>query len=503
MPRRGLTVARVEDIKRLIAEGQSNKFIARALKCRRTLVAELRAKLDQPSEELASPGKGPLWIELVDWKGIGEEISQGFELRRIWEEKASPITSYSNFWKTLQRKFPHLLKETVTLRDFAPGSQCEVDYAGDKIEWINPQGEIFKAHIFIGALAFSQYLFAWASEDEKSRNWLSAHQKMYSHFQGVPAVTVCDCLKNGVIKAHRYDPDLNPAYTELATHYGTAIVPARPRRPKDKSIVEGAVKLIMRLFRWNYRRHTFFSLDEINRALSEVVKQINERSHTRFRTSRLERWQLLERKTLKDLPDSPFESIEWTKARVHPDSTISVDQVFYSVPYLYRGKEVRVKLTQNQVEIFYENKRLAIHSKHRRHSTRVIQNDHLPPNSQAYREATPQNLLSQARFIHSDLRSLVDDLFNENTLGNLRRVQGLLRVAQEEIKSSGRALAEPRIVKAIEQMRRFEKIRVTYFRECLNHLKKQQFSQAQDFNIQRMPGNPMLRQAAVKPEVLI
>jgi transposase len=112
----------------------------------------------------------------------------------------------------------------------------EVDYAGDPIEWIDIRtGEIRKAWVFVAGLGFSQLLFAWAAEDMKSRNWLSSHRRMYTYYGGVPHVTVPDCLKQGVLKCHLYDPDLNPGYAQLATDYATAVVPARPDHPKDKT----------------------------------------------------------------------------------------------------------------------------------------------------------------------------------------------------------------------------------------------------------------------------
>jgi transposase len=495
MGRKAVSVARIEEIRRLISEGQTDRFIARALKCRRSRVAEIRKLPEIPTVGLVIPSPGPAWWDAVDWVGVLEEIGRGFELKRVWEDKAQSYTSYSNFWKQLYRKYPHLLKATVTLRDFKPGAHCEVDYAGDRIDWIDSKGEIHEAHIFLGILCYSQRIFAWASEDEKSQNWLIAHQKMYAHFGGVPSVTVCDCLKTGVTKAHRYDPDLNPAYSEMATHYATALVPARPLHPKDKALIENAVGLVCRLFRWTYRRHTFFSLLEVNRALSQTVERINLKPHSRFKTSRQERWEKDEKSALKCLPELPFEMIEWSTARVHPDSTIAVESAMYSVPHPHRGKQVRVKLTAHQVEIFLENERLAIHPRDRsKAGMRVINNDHLPQNSQAYRETTPQMILSQAKFIHADLNSLIDDLFQLDTLGNLRRAQGLVRKAHIEIQTSGRESGSLWISEAIKRMRRFEKIRVTYFTELLTALKKQKFKETENHEIIRKPGNPMLRQ---------
>src|SRR5690606_1025832 len=165
----------------------------------------------------------------------------------------SERTGYPNFWKYLQRQYPALLSSTVTLREFSPGEYCEVDWAGDRIEWRDSRGHRREAHVFLGILCHSQLIFARAFENERKDSWLSAHERMYAFFGGVPRVTVPDNLKTGTKRAHLYDPDLNPSYTELSVHYGTAIVPARVRRPKDKALVENAVGIVMRLFRWSMR----------------------------------------------------------------------------------------------------------------------------------------------------------------------------------------------------------------------------------------------------------
>ena len=159
----------------------------------------------------------------------------------------------------------------------------EVDYAGDPIGWIDLKtGEIRKAGVFVAGLGFSQLLFAWAAEDMKSRNWLNSHRRMFAFYGGVAHVTVPDCLKQGVLKCHWYDPDLNPRYAELAAEYSTAVVPARPDHPKDKAIVEGLMKILMRYVRFRHWRRRFTSLTEVNRELAECVERINERRHTRF-----------------------------------------------------------------------------------------------------------------------------------------------------------------------------------------------------------------------------
>jgi hypothetical protein len=496
MAKIGISVARIEEIQRLVAAGHTDRFVARALKCRRTKVAEVRRTgAEVPASAFISTLETvPLWTQRVDWESVLKDVGEGFELKRIWEEKTAEITSYPNFWKQLHRRYPHLLKATVTLREFEPGTHCEVDYAGDRIEWVDRNGEVHEAHVFLGILCFSQLIFAWASSDEKSLHWLSAHQKMYAHFGGVPSVTVCDCLKNGVIKVHRYDPDLNPAYSELAAYYETAVVPARPRRPKDKALIENAVGLVMRLFRFLYRRRRFFSLAEVNQALSQVVERINSRPHTRFKTSRRQRWEGQEKARLKSLPVAPFEPVEWRTAKVHPDSTIAIESATYSVPHRHRGKHVRVKLTPNHVEIYLGLERLTMHLRDKnRQGARVILNEHLPLNAQAYREGTPQMVLSQARFVNSDLHALINELFQTDTLGHLRRAQGLVRKASEELQALGREAGSPIIAEAVRRMREYSKVRVSFFAETLTALKRQHFHKAEDREIRRLPNNPMLR----------
>jgi hypothetical protein len=498
MARRVWTVARVEEIQRLIGEGLSDRQISQTLHCRRSRVKEVRELGSDAARVIAAPrpASEPAWASGVVWPAVLDEIGRGFEIKRVWEERAAQVTTYSNFWKYLDRRYPALLKETVTLREFDPGTHCEVDWAGDRIPWWDRSGHRHEAHVFVGILCHSQLLFAWASESERKTHWLTAHQRMFESFAGVPRVVVPDNLKAGVLRSHLYDPDLNPGYTELARHYGTAIVPARVRRPRDKSLVENGVGLVMRLLRFVYRHHRFHSLAEINEALGAITERINTRPHSRFRISRKEKFERFERQALRPLPSEPFEQIEWRRAKIHPDGTVAIEAAYYSVPFLHRGKEVRAKLTARQVEIFVGMERVALHARDRaRSGHRVIDSSHLPPNAAAYRETTPQFLLSQARFISPDLHQFIDELFQADSLGNLRRAQGLIRHAREEITRFGRQEATTRVAHAIEQMRRFNQPRVTYFSEQLTRLRRRTENPDSQAcrEISRRPGNPMLR----------
>ena len=305
-------------------------------------------------------------------------------------------------------------------------------------------------------------------------------------------MVVPDCLKQGVAKTHLYDPDINEAYRDLAKYYDTAIVPARPARPKDKAIIEGVVKILMQRFKWKYRNHTFVSINEINAALKSVTDEINHKEHTRFKVSRFDRWKDHEKPKLKNLPESPFEIIEWKEAKLHPDSHILLDSSYYSAPHIHRGNVLKVKLTPAHVEIFYQLERIAVHPRNRNKEGQFITTlDHLPPNAKAYYEATPRNLLSQAKRLSPDLYQLLDSLFQENAIAYLRRAQGFVREAGKEINSIGYAKGREHIQRALTTMAQYNKIRVPYFRELLNRFRMEKICSVE--SIQRRPGNEMLR----------
>lgn len=280
-------MARHDEIRRRLAEGRGVREIARALKVSRTTVLEIRDGVKAVPVPQRLRTADPLWMGQVAWPGVIEDLRQGHALKLIWDEKAKTLTTYANFWKQFYRKFPEYRAASVTAREFAAAERVEVDWAGDPIEWVDLKtGELHKAWVFVAGLGFSQLLFAWAAPDMKSMHWLASHKRMFEFYGGVPHVTVPDCLKQGVLKCHIYDPDLNPEYAQLAAHFSTSIVPARPGTPKDKAIAEGLVKILSRYVRFAYRKHRFSSMGEINRALGECVEKINNRVHTRFRVSR-------------------------------------------------------------------------------------------------------------------------------------------------------------------------------------------------------------------------
>jgi hypothetical protein len=235
--------------------------------------------------------------------------------------------------------------------------------------------------------------------------------------------------------------------------------------------------------------------------LETCTNEINAKPHSKFKISRAERFEAQERAALKPLPQIHFSGAEWKKAKLHADCFVAVESNFYSAPHIHRGKDLRIKLTENHVEIYLDLERVALHARRpARKGVRVKVLEHFPESSKAYYEATPQSLLSQSRFIHADLHALVVKLFNEDVYGNIRRVQGLLRTAVKEINATSQSVAAPRIAAAVAQMNRFDQFRVKYFEECLKKQRQEKPVDADRAIVRDLP-NPLLRYAAATQEM--
>ena len=496
MSKREMTMSRYAEIKRQLALGIPILTIAQNLKCGERTIRQIRDGI-APSPDTAKEITYPIWCEEIDWEKVLSDVLLGHPIKFVWMERAQEKIGYKAFWEQFHRKFPEYRKAPTVHRDFAPGERCEVDYAGDRALWVSTlTGEIHEMQVFIGVLGNSQLIFADATDNQTSQNFLASHVKMFEALEGVPKVIVPDCLKQGVTKTHLYDPEINKSYQHLSEHYGTAIVPARPGRPKDKALVEGAVRIVMRLYKWRTRSAMPTSRAEVNRILRSCVTEINDKPHRRFKISRLSSWLENERGFLRPLPVDRFEYCEWKMATLHPDSHVNVEAAFYSAPHIYRGEKLRVKLTEKTVEIFKDLKPIAVHVRDRsRKGAYTTDLTHLPENARAYLEATPQNLLSQSKFISPNLYKFIDELLNENAIANLRRSQGFIREARCAVKVFGHQGAQAAIVHAIEMMERFNRRRVPYFKECLSSYRLAAEKKESESKIHRKPNNPMLRYA--------
>lgn len=270
-----------------------------------------------------------------------------------------------------------------------PGEQVEVDWAGDTTSIIDPDtGEITDAHIFVGVMTYSQYTYVEAFINEKQQSWISAHVHMYDFYGGVAKILVPDNCKTAVIHNKSwYNQKLNTVYHEMAEHYGTAIIPARVRTPKDKASVEGAVGNISTWIIAALRKEQFFSLQELNIEIKAKLEEFNAKLFQKKEGSRYSLFHNEESPLLAPLPTTPYELATWKQATVQFNYHISVDGMLYYIPYEYIKRKVDVRVTEKLIEVFYDHQRIASHSRitgrKGQYSTII---EHMPQDHQKYLE---------------------------------------------------------------------------------------------------------------------
>jgi transposase len=242
------------------------------------------------------------------------------------------------------------------------GEKMFVDYAGATIPIYDPQtGEVQPAAVFVAVLGASSYTFAEATSGQDLRNWIGSHIRAFEFFSGVVEVVVPDNLKSAVTHPSFYEPDLNPTYRDLGEHYGVAIIPARPYRPRDKAKAEAGVQVVQRWIVAALRKHKFFSLDEANQAIAALLVRLNQRPFRKREASRATLFAQLDRPALRPLPVTRYEFGKWTTARVNIDYHIEVERHYYSVPYALVHQNVDARLTADTLEILHRGVRVASH----------------------------------------------------------------------------------------------------------------------------------------------
>ena len=291
-----------------------------------------------------------------------------------------------------------------------------VDYAGKTLEVIDgTAGEVCVCQLFVAVLGASSYTYAEATFTQSLVDWIGSHVRAFSFFTGVASLTVSDNLKSGVTKACFYEPAVNRTYADMAAHYGTAIVPARPKKPRDKAKVEVGVQVATRWITAKLRNRRFFSLTELNSAILELVTHLNNRVTRHLGASRRSLFDEIERATLKRLPVEPYVYAEWKEARVGIDYHIEVDRHYYSVPFRLLREVVWARFTARTVEAFHRGKRVAAHMRSsvpRKHTT---VREHMPSSHQRYADWTPERIKRQAAEIGRNTAALVEIIMRERT----------------------------------------------------------------------------------------
>jgi len=427
-----LPMRNVRDVLRLTAAGMSSRKIAASLSIGASTVIDclhrarraglawpLPDEIDDAILELRLYPPRPTTREqrpLPNWAEIHRELKRpGVTLELLWQEYREQHPSgyaYSRFCdlhRAWEKRFSPTMRQT-----HIAGERMFVDYSGTKLQLIErTTGEVRTAELFVAVLGASNFTYAEATWTQSLPDWIGSHTRAFSYFRGVSAMVVSDNLKSGITKACFYEPNVNRTYREMAKHYDTAIVPARPNKPKDKAKVEVGVQVAKRWIIAKLRKRKFFTLAELNAAIRECVEQINNRVTRHLGASRRSLFEEIERSALKKLPDTEYVFAQWKQCRAGIDYHVEIEKHYYSVPYTLVRQELWASYTASMVEVFHRGKRVAVHRRgppNRGHTTLP---EHMPSSHRRHADWTPERIMREAAEIGPNASALVEVIMRE------------------------------------------------------------------------------------------
>ena len=436
--------------------GLSIRQISKALSVSRPVVdqylrlaqsAELRwAEIEPMDDELP--------LERLEALTVRPEDPQFTELQkrlpRIVQELGRPHVTRQLLWEEYRSECPDGYGHTqfsYHLRLYLDGSELSmhieheagrqvfVDFAGDRPVLTDEAGRERAVELFVAVYPASGLVYAEATENQRVASLVGATAHTFEYAGGAPVIVVPDNLKAGVTKADRYEPQINPIYEDFARYYGCAVVPARPRKPRDKALVEAAVNMVYTRVLARLRNRRFATLAEFNAAIRESVDKLNDRPMQKIGVARRARFEELEAEHLRPLPERPYvlrHFLDDVKVAFNYHLYFPVDKHYYSVPYGYRTKRVRVAWTETEIEIIWNNRRIACHRRERaahRYTTKV---DHMPPTHRFVAEWSPERFESRAAQVGPATQTLIHAILNAHKVPeqSFRSCMGLLELAR-------------------------------------------------------------------------
>jgi transposase len=394
---------------------------------------ELERLLYPPPPDVA-PERRPV----PDWVAVHRELRRpNMTLALLWEEYRAGAGARDGFGYSwfcdLYREWAGRLKPTLRQVHTA-GERVFVDFAGHSMEVVDDlTGEVRRAEVFVAVLGASSYIYAEATWTQSLPDWIAAHVNMLAFIGGVPRQIVSDNLRAGITRACFYEPLVNRTYADLAAHYRTAVIPARPYKPRDKAKVEVGVQVVQRWILARLRNRRFFSLPELNQAIRELVEQLNDRPMRGWGTTRRALFEQLDRPALRSLPPTPYEYAEWKRCRVNLDYHVEIAKHFYSVPFRLLREEVEARITTSTVEIFHRGKLVATHLRSLRAHRPTTVADHMPSSHRRYRDWTHERILREAAAIGDDTSALAELILRSrpHPEQGFRSCIGILRLAKQ------------------------------------------------------------------------
>lgn len=392
----------------------------------------------------------PLSKPLPEWPRIHQELRRnGVTLQLLWQEHRQVHPEgygYSRFCELYARWAKTL--DPVLRQRHVPGEKLFVDWAGQTVPIHNPtDGSITEGHLFVAVLGASNKVFVEAFPNEQLDNWIAGHCRAYSFYGGVTKVTVPDNPRTAVTQPCRYEPRLHRSYQEMAEHYGTVILPARPKKPRDKAKVETAVQIAERQILAALRDQRFFSIGELNQAIAPRLARINTQPFQKLEGSREQYFQQIEKSQLLPLPEHPFTLATWLEATVNIDYHVAVEKHFYSVPYELVHQTLDVRLTATTVELFRAGKRVAAHPRSYQTGLFTTLEEHRPKSHQKHLEWTPGRLINWAQTVGPNCARVVEQILKDrpHPEQGYRSCLGIMRLG----KAFGRQRVEAACVRVL------------------------------------------------------
>lgn len=459
---------RVRDIRKVFQlhflERKSQSQISRSIGCGKTTVREYlqRAqsanlldhnKIESLSDDdlmerlgfkrLGSIGVAPLRRAdhfLPEWNHIHAELSKpSVTLALLWTEyrevhgsSSYGYTQFCEHYKRWARKLSVVMRQNHKV-----GEKAFVDYC-DGLWLVDAKtGERRRTQFFVGCLGASSYTFAEATMSQTLPDWIGSHCRMWSFFGGATAITVPDNLRSGVTRSNRYEPLINETYHEMAMHYGTCIIPARPKKPRDKGKVEAAVLVAQRWILAKLRNRIFNDLSEMNSVIDECLEFLNNRKMRHVQKSRRELFLEMDQPALKTLPEKSYEFAEWKEPRVNIDYHVTVDFHHYSVPYQLVSELVNVRCSSTALEIFYRGKRIASHVRSYYKGKHTTATEHMPKSHREHAEWTPSRVINWAKSVGPQAGALIEKVLATKTHPEqgFRSAMGIIRLEKKYGKS--------------------------------------------------------------------
>ena len=372
---------------------------------------------------------------LPDWPLVDAELRRpGVTLLLLHQEYKSQhpdglgYSQFCDYYSRFRKKRPLVMRQS-----HVAGDKLFVDYSGKKPGYFDPHtGERIDCELFVAVLGASNLTYVEATASQRREDFLRSHLRALQYFGGVARIWVPDNLKSAVTKPCRYEPSLQRDYEELATHYGAAVLPARPYKPRDKAKVEVGVQIAQRWIVGCLRNVRCFSLAELNGHIARLLEELNNRPMRVYKRSRRELFEQLERPQLRPLPEHPFVLCDSKEARVHIDYHVEYSGHFYSVPHRLVGELVRVRATATTVELFHKNQRVASHVRNLRRGAHTTNAEHMPTAHQKQQEWSPGRLLNWATKIGPHTASLCHAILEDRTHPEqgYRRCLGLIRLGR-------------------------------------------------------------------------